>query len=163
MDDPEAVERLHTAVRPWTEGKSGKVEAKLFALEPAVDGASVGGWLLRALALEATTGTARVDCARVGPEASFGPLFSAASNGGAYSSGLGGAYGRLAAWASFGALVGAPPTADVATLEALGNTCTFLAFRAPGPWFYDIAWDFGALALRPDGRSVAILAATDAE
>jgi len=162
VDDPEIALRMSAAVRPWGEGKSGKIEAKVFSLSPAVDRNSVGSWLLRALPLEATTATARLDCTRTGPEGVFGPLFSAASNGGAYSSGLGGAYGRLAAWTSLGALVGLS-SSDPAAIDAIAAKATFLGFRAPGPWFYDVAWDLGALALRPDGKTVAVLAATDTE
>jgi hypothetical protein len=163
VDEAGVTERLTSAVRPWAEGKSGKVEAKVFTLTPEVASSALGSWLLRALPLESTTATARLDVSRTGPEGVFGPLFSAASNGGAYSSGLGGAYGRLAAWTSLGALVGAPAGADVAAIDTLAAASTFLTFRAPGPWFHDVAWDVGALALRSDGRSAAVLAATDAE
>ncbi len=163
VDDAGVTERMMSAVRPWAEGKNGKAEAKVFTLEPQVAGTALGSWLLRALPLESTNGTARLDVSRTGPEGVFGPLFSAASNGGAYSSGLGGAYGRLAAWTTLGALVGAPAGADVTTIDELATTSAFLTFRAPGPWFHDVAWDLGALALRPDGRSVAVLAATDNE
>jgi hypothetical protein len=163
VEDAGTIERLHAAVRPWSEGKSGKVEAKVFALAPSVEMHSLGSWLLRALPLDSTAATARLDVSRTGPEGVFGPLFSAASNGGAYSSGLGGAYGRLAAWTSLGALVGAPAKVDVDAIDALAIRSAFLTFRAPGPWFHDVAWDLGALALRPDGRTAAILAATDTE
>ncbi len=163
VDEASVIERMLAAVRPWTEGKNGKAEAKVFALEPQVARGALGSWLLRALPLESAGQSARLDVARTGPEGVFGPLFSAASNGGAYSSGLGGAYGRLAAWTSLGALVGAPEGADVATIDKLTTTSTFLTFRGPGPWFHDVAWDLGALALRPDGRTVAVLAATDNE
>lgn len=160
-DDPALVDRLLAAVKPWTEGKHGKAEAKVFTVAPAVDAAAAGSWLLRALALEATNAAARLECGRIAVEGIFGPLFSAASNGGAYSAGLGGAYGRLAAWTSLGALVGAPAGAELDAIEALARKATFLTFRAPGPWFHDVAWDIGALALRDGGASVAVLAATD--
>jgi hypothetical protein len=165
VDDHAVIERMTSAVRPWTEGTSGKAEAKVFALDPPVSASVLGSWLLRALPLDSTTAAARLDVSRTGPEGVFGPLFSAASNGGAYSSGLGGAYGRLAAWISLGALVGAPVSleVDVEAIDKLASTAAFLTFRAPGPWFHDVAWDLGALVLRSDGRSAAVLAATDAE
>src|SRR5262245_37963391 len=50
VDDPETADRLTAAVRPWMEGKSGKVEAKLFELSPALEPRALGSWLLRALA-----------------------------------------------------------------------------------------------------------------
>jgi hypothetical protein len=163
LDDAGVIERMIAAVRPWAEGKSGKVEAKLFTIALPVEGNALGSWLLRALPLDATAAVARLDCSRVSADGVFGPLFSAASNGGAYSSGLGGAYGRLAAWTSLGALVGAPDGADIDTIDATSARCAFLSFRAPGPWFHDIAWDLGCLTLRADGSSVAVLAASDNE
>ena len=44
----------------------------------------------------------------------------------------------------------------------VSNGAAFLSFRAAGPWFHDVAWDLGFLALRSEGTSVAVLAATDA-
>ncbi|MBN9160173.1 MAG: hypothetical protein J0I07_04385 [Myxococcales bacterium] len=163
VDDPGVIDLMTAAVRPWAEGKSGKVEAKVFALDPQVSSSAVGSWLLRALPLESTAASARLDVSRIGPEGVFGPLFSAASNGGAYSSGLGGAYGRLAAWISLGALVGASEGAGVDAIAKLAASSTFLTFRTPGPWFHDVAWDLGVLVVREGGRSVAVLAATDTE
>lgn len=161
VDDAAMIDRLATAVRPWSDASNGKIEAKVFAIEPALEGGHVGRWLLRALPLDATAGVARLDVERTGPDAVFGALFSAASNGGAYSAGLGGAYGRRAAFTSLAALSGESEDATADAIDATASQCAFLTFRAPGPWFHDVAWDFGALALRRDGKSVAVLAATD--
>jgi hypothetical protein len=93
-------------------------------------------------------------------------LFAAAANGGAYSSGLGGAYGRLAAWTSLGALIDAPATAKPAEIDAAAPSAQFLVFGAAssaGGWWHDIAWDIGLLAVRSGGASVAVLAATDTD
>ncbi len=161
IDDPKTIERLATAVRPWSDASNGKIEAKLFALEPAIDIGALGRWLLRVLPLDATAGVARLEVERAPADAVFGALFSAASNGGAYSAGLGGAYGRRAAFTSLAALVGEPEDATARAIDEASSACGFLTFRAPGPWFHDVAWDLGALALRPDGKSVSVLAATD--
>ena len=162
-----ADDRLSAAVKPWADGKRGKVEAKIFSLAKDLDPNEVGSWLVRALPLESIEDATKLVCVRVVGEGVFGPLFAAAANGGAYSPGLGGAYARLAAWTSFGALVGAPAHGflDVAALDALearGAACVYLSFRTSGPWFHDVAWDLGILAVRDDGKSVAVLAATDA-
>ncbi len=162
-----ADDRILAAVKPWAEGKRGKVEAKIFSLANEVEPNAVGSWLLRTLPLESIEGATKIVCVRVAGEGVFGPLFAAAANGGAYSPGCGGAYGRLAAWTSFGALVGEPAhgLVDARALDALearSAACVYLSFRTPGPWFHDVAWDLGILALRDDGKSVAVLAATDA-
>jgi hypothetical protein len=155
--------RLVEAFRPWIESSSGKSEAKVFTLAPAVDVLEVGRWLVRALALESLASAKDVQVQRVEVEVAWGGLFAAAANGGAYSSGLGGAYGRRAAWTSLGALVGAEPSAPVVGIDELACESALLLFRASGPWFHDVAWDLGIAALRPDGDSVAVVAATDCD
>jgi len=149
---------LATAVKPWA-GPNGRLEARVFTLEPALRDDAFGRWLLRNLPLVSTR-EAKLDGSRIGVESAFGMLFAAACNGGASGSALGGAYGRLAAWASFAALVDTSgPAPDVARAA---RRAAFLSFSAAGPWFHDVAWDLGLVALRPGGGSVAVLAATDA-
>ncbi|MEU6055809.1 DUF6183 family protein [Streptomyces xanthochromogenes] len=77
-------------------------------------------------------------------------LFAAASTGGAYNSGSRGAYGRLAAWQSFGALAGCPEGAPFAEVEARAADCTWYEFEADTKWFEQAAWDVGLAALTPD-------------
>ncbi|HSO38696.1 MAG TPA: DUF6183 family protein [Labilithrix sp.] len=156
-------ERLLEAVTPWTSGSNGNAEAKVFTLTPPIAGVAPGKWLLRALPLDCLEGAAALRAERTGPEAVWGALFAAAANGGAYSSGLGGAYGRRAAWTSLAALVDAGVDASPALVDERAGTCTFLMFGAAGGWWNDVAWDIGALAVRPDGASVAVLAATDTD
>ena len=155
-------ERLLEAVEPWTTGSNGKGEAKLFRLAPPLGGAAPGKWLLRALPIESKEGDA-LHADRCGPEVVWGVLFAAASNGGAYSSGFGGAYGRRAAWRSLGALTEAPETATIEEIDAIAQKTMFLHYGASGGWWNDIAWDIGILALRDGGASLAVLAATDAD
>jgi hypothetical protein len=90
-------------------------------------------------------------------------LFSAASGGGAYNNGLRGAYGRLAMWQSLAGLAGAPPGAGLEEVAAVARSCLWLEFWAATPWFYGVAWDLGLVAVRPDGLSLAVLAATDTD
>jgi hypothetical protein len=156
--------RLEVAFEPWVRHSNGKVEAKVFALSPAVSAGTLGKWLLRALPLDCLEDAKRVVCDRVTPAAVFGALFAASANGGAYSSGSGGAYGRRGAWTSMGALIDAPPAASVEEIEALARSSAFLLFSAPeSSWFHDVAWDVGALALRPGGATVAVVAGTDTD
>ncbi len=161
--DAAVEQRLLDAVAPWTSGSNGNAEAKVFTLTPALRGVAPGRWLLRALPLACLEGSAALRTERTGPEAVWGALFAAAANGGAYSSGLGGAYGRRAAWTSLAALVAAAPEAPPAAVDTLASNCMFLMFGAAGGWWHDVAWDIGALAVRPDGASLAVLAATDTD
>lgn len=164
IEDPALERRIAEAARPWTERSSGRSEAKVFSVAPPVL-ASSGKALLRALPLECLAGASRVEAAFVQASAVFGTLFAAAANGGAYSSGFGGAYGRLAAWRSYGALVGAPEDAAIDEIETRGAACAFLSFGADSdaPWFHGVAWDFGLACVRDRGATVAVLAATDTD
>jgi hypothetical protein len=163
IEDAALEARLRESVLPWTTGSNGKAEAKAFRLEPALTSASPGRWLLRALALECVEGAQALHAERTSADTAWGALFAASANGGAYSSGLGGAYGRRAAWVSLAALVDAPSGASPAQLDALAPSAQFLMFGAPGGWWNDVAWDVGVLVVRPGGDSVAVLAATDAD
>ena len=163
IEDAALEARLRESVLPWTTGSNGKAEAKAFRLEPALTSASPGRWLLRALALECVEGAQALHAERTSADTAWGALFAASANGGACSSGLGGAYGRRAAWVSLAALVDAPAGASPAQLDALAPSAQFLMFGAPGGWWNDVAWDVGVLVVRPGGDSVAVLAATDAD
>lgn len=164
IEDPSLEARLRESVLPWTTGSNGKAEAKAFRLEPALGPASPGRWLLRALALDCIEGAEGLRAERTSADPVWGALFAASANGGAYSSGLGGAYGRRAAWVSMAALLDAPASATPAQLDALAPSAQFLMFgAASSEWWHDVAWDVGVLAVRPAGDSVAVLAATDTD
>ena len=163
IEDAKLEGRLRESVLPWTTGSSGKAEAKAFRLEPALGSASPGRWLLRALALDCIEGAHALRAERTSADTVWGALFAASANGGAASSGLGGAYARRAAWVSLAALIDAKPDATLAELDALAPSAQFLMFGASGEWWNDVAWDLGVLAVRQDGASVAVLAATDAD
>lgn len=91
-------------------------------------------------------------------------LLTAAVRPPAYGAGLGGAYGRLAAWRSLGALAGAPADAPItSTAELVRQTRWFRVGAGSSRWFHDIAWDLAVAALRPGGRDIAVLAATDTD
>ena len=161
--DEEVTHRLGAAFLPWTSGPKGRIETKVFDLAPSIPLAHAGRWLLRALPLESMQDASDAVIGRGEPEAVWGRLFAAGANGAASTWGLGGAFGRRAAWTSFGALVGAAADASPGTISDLARRCSFLLFGASGPWFHDVAWDVGVLALRADGVSVAVIAASDAD
>jgi hypothetical protein len=91
----------------------------------------------------------------------FDTLFGAASNGGAYGGAEFGAYGRLAAWQSLAALTGAGASASYDDVYKSAVESNWYSLTSTSKWFYNIAWDFGIVCLRPDKRHIAILAASD--
>ena len=70
------------------------------------------------------------------------------------------ASGRYRTWKALGGLSGAPSDASVEEINTLCNECWWFGFNADGKWFYDNSLDIGLIALRPDGKSLALLAAT---
>lgn len=150
-------------VREWKENSNGKFEAKLFQSTAPISITDVSAKQLLNLQLECFSGATLSDLKvdEVKADCAFALLFSAASVGGAYPSGKEGAYGRLAAWKSLAALVG---VADGANFDEVANAAkqsSWCSIHSKAKWFYNVAWDFGIVCLRPDKRHIAVLAATD--
>lgn len=91
-------------------------------------------------------------------------LYTIAAHGGAYDTGKQGAYGRLAAWQSLAGLSGAGADAPADEVAQLARDTTWFRFESDAEWFHnDIGNDIGIAALSPDGRRVAVLAATNTD
>lgn len=150
-------------VRKWEEHSNGKFEAKLFQTTSPVSVADISAKHLLNLQLECLVGAKQRDVKVdiVTPERLFAILVSAASNGGAYPSGVEGAYGRLAAWKSLAAIVGIANNASFDEVSSAVKQSGWCSFEASTEWFYNVAWDFGIVCVRPDKRHIAVLAATD--
>lgn len=138
---------MTAAVTTWLTESNGKAEAAVFTLESPL--AAVGIRTLESLGLESLAGNG-LALTEATLEDVVPMLFAAAANGGAYDHGAGGAYGRAATWATVQAL---------AAGEAEGSR--WWTFAAANDWFHRVAWDLGVVCVRPDGRSLAVLAATD--
>lgn len=90
-------------------------------------------------------------------------LYTTAASGGMYHPGVHGAYGRLAAWRSIAGLCGAGATATAAAVAHRARACAWYRFEADSEWFFNEIYDYGIAALTPDGRHLAVLAATDTD
>ncbi len=88
-------------------------------------------------------------------------LFSAASNGGAYSPSPGGALARLRVWTSLRALLGLPADLPVDEVAHAAAKATWIQLATNDDWFYDVAWDVWLVVT--DGASVTTVAATDTD
>ena len=124
---------IGSAVANWAEGSNGRIEARTFALDADLHPDAVGTTLL-SLGLES------LQSLNPGPgpcsaTPAWQQLFTAASTGGAYNSGDFGAYGRLFAWRSVAALVGAPQDASTANVEALAHASSWYSYAGPTDWF----------------------------
>jgi hypothetical protein len=143
---------------------NGRWEARAFSLhERAVN---EGPWSVRSLPLECLEGAEPSDVreALVSDQVAFGALWSLFTQGGAYSEGDSAAYARLYAWRSLGALCDvalAEPLASVRERAARARFTTFASRSSR--WFDHVCVDVGLACLRPDGRSMMVLAATDSD
>jgi uncharacterized protein (TIGR02996 family) len=156
--------RAGAAVRNWQAESNGRIEAGVFRASRPVQDDDLSVALVRSLGMECLAGlTEGGQVGRIRPSRAMTLLFAAAANGGAYNRGLGGAYGRLAAWESLGALAGAAPGVPAEDVAGLAERCLWLSFTADSDWFYNVAWDLGLVAIRPDRETLAVLAATDTD
>lgn len=151
---------MASAVANWVDESNGRAEARTFASDAPVD-ADPATFL--ALGLECLDGAKVLSVSPCPPAHAWRVLFAAASSGGAYNSGDHGAYGRLAAWQSMAGLSGAGDGAAAEEVEARVRECAWYAFDAATSWFEQVAWDIGLAATTPDGRGLAVLAATDTD
>lgn len=153
------------AVANWVEESNGRTEARIFALAEPLNGDTVASAIV-ALGLDCLKGTGKerkFSASSIAPAYAWRVLFAAASTGGAYNSGILGAYGRLAAWQSLAGLSGAAEGATFGEVEQRVRDCAWYGFDADTKWFKRVAWDLGLAAVTPDGRRLAVLAATDTD
>jgi uncharacterized protein (TIGR02996 family) len=164
LDDTSAGQ-ISAAVSPWHGQSNGRIEARVFRSARPLGEADLSVAMLRSLGLQALAGAAEggIRAGRVQPKQGLNLLFTAAAIGGAYAGSLLGAYGRLEAWHSMAGLVGASAGESVEALATLAERCLWVSFNADSAWYYHVCWDVGLLAVRPDRRSVAVLAATDSD
>jgi uncharacterized protein (TIGR02996 family) len=156
---------LFAAVAGWEEESNGSLEGALFRLDRPLHLGAVGRSWFAALPADSLGGSTRGAgwfVNRITAAGALATLFGAASGGGAYGRREWGAYGRLHAWQSLGALAGCEPDASAETVAAEAERCEWLAYGG-ADWFYQITTDLGLLCVRPDHLTVALLAATDTD
>ncbi|MFC5718587.1 DUF6183 family protein [Streptomyces gamaensis] len=160
-----AAKSISAAVSNWSMESNGQVEARTFALPEPLPPEAVPATLdsLPLDSFKAPSAGNRPALYRCSATAAWRQLFAAASQGGAYNEGLRGAYGRLAAWQSLAALSGVPEHASSEEIEQAALACDWYSFGAGTKWFYNVMWDIGLVAVTPDGRRLAVLAATDTD
>lgn len=165
--DPRELEPIGAAVRGWQESSNGRVEIHVYCFGRRCLEGEVTGEFLSSLGLSCVRGQTPAE----GPTVSGVPvtrainvLFASSANGGAYGGARRGAYGRLEAWTSIAALCGTPMSAGYDKIIKAAESSSWLELDTSNyPWFDRVAWDLGLCVLRPDERSLAVLAATDTD
>ncbi|MEV7215369.1 DUF6183 family protein [Kitasatospora cineracea] len=180
-----AAAALGSATANWSTDSNGRTEARVFRFRTPLDPAAATDpsalrTLLPGLPLHCLAGTrhparnrrnttphpagpAGLAVRAAGAGQVWSLLHAAATHGGAYGPGLGDAPGRLAAWRSLAALADCPGTADTDEVESAADEYAWFTFTSDSTWFDQVAWDLGVLALSPDRRRLAVLAATDTD
>lgn len=156
---------MTAAVSNWVEESNGRVEARTFEFAEPLGTGSVAAAVVT-LGLACMDGAPAKACFSVtgsAPAQLWRILFAAAASGGAYNSGHYAAYGRLAAWRSLAGLSGCPADATAGEVEARVQNCAWYELSATTAWFEQVAWDVGVIAVGPEGRDLAVLAATDTD
>ena len=150
-------------VQSWTKHSNGKFEAKLFEISSYISAANVSTKQLLKLRLQCLAGATpgQIKLEQVRADKIFELLFGAASSGGMYPPGEGGAHGRLAAWQSLAQLTGAGAEGSVDDVYLAAKGCSWWSISSTSKWFYNIARDFAVVCLRQDKRHISVLAATD--
>jgi uncharacterized protein (TIGR02996 family) len=160
-NDVASIAELQASVQMWGEESSGCVEAQVFRVASPLTSDDLSVPLLQEMRLDCLAGARDIRAKRISLREVISLLFRAAADGGAYTRGVKGAYGRFAMWRSIAALAGAAPSEDIEIVARLAERCVWVYFDAASDWFHQLAWDLGVMALRPDGMSLAVLAATD--
>jgi hypothetical protein len=114
---------ISSAVENWTQGSNGRIEARVFNFAQEIGDAVVPA-ALQASGLECLRdreARGALSISTCTSAEAWRVLFAAASSGGAYNHGCYGAYGRLLAWRSIGALAGAAE--DTAAAESVTSGC----------------------------------------
>lgn len=157
---------VFAAVRSWRAESGGSYEACLFRLERELSTSTVSRLWFTRLPAGSVDGSIVSNSWRVNRMVAanmLARLFEAAQNGGAYGRGEFGAYGRLHAWQSLGALAGCAPEASIEEVAREAERCAWFSF-AGSAWFDVVEHlNLGAICVRADRRTVALLAATDAD
>jgi predicted outer membrane repeat protein len=151
------LELMKTVIFTW------QYEVHIFEADILLEVTDVSPSLLKSLRLDSTKEAERINLLPITANFALASLFSIACNGGPYERGMRGALGRFQTWQSVAGLVGASKETLVETIAELAEQCQWFFFGTDKGWFWNYGWDIGLVVLRPDRKTLAVLAATDTD
>ena len=166
IDDPEYFAEMSRAVDNWEQESNGRYVTQQFVTQRPIDERTLSeSNLLLKLGLRCLPklSSGNVYVRPVNSQRVINLLFSAAANGGAYNRGSGNAYGRLHAWQSVRSLMKLTKDTPIHALEEHMAKCIWMTFESDSNWFYQVAWDFGIIAISEDRHTISVLASTDTD
>jgi uncharacterized protein (TIGR02996 family) len=158
--EPEPDGLAWAAVWGWRDNPNGRLEGREFTLpEPFSEREEWDGWF-ESLPLEsvARVNDSRCRVGRLQAEEAYRNLFLAARFADVAGHAVGSAYARLHAWESLSWLVGAGGDQTCEQIAESAERCRWFAYDTD--WFLRTLWDVALVCVRPNGRSLAVLAAT---
>jgi len=139
----------------------GRREALICEFETPLTDAYLQAKLLTHLDLKCVEGATAIRWQPESPEHIFNILSSVAASGGPQLMGMGVGVGRFLAWKDMAALMGMDELSPIEDLDAQTRLCKWFAFTSNSKWF--LGNDMGIAALRPDGRTLVIAAASSGD
>ncbi|MER5467165.1 DUF6183 family protein [Streptomyces sp. NPDC002685] len=149
---------LRTAVNTWEGEPNFRIEARVFEFAATLYPPYVPS-VLASLDLACLEGLDPQEkwVKTCEPGELWARLFWISANAGTREEG---AYGRLAAWRTLAALCGAPDGASADEVGERAEACHWFTFDAATDWFSQGVSGLAVATLTPDGRRLAVLAAT---
>ncbi|UBV44102.1 DUF6183 family protein (plasmid) [Deinococcus taeanensis] len=160
-DDEVVVEALGAPFHLWQQESNASLETRAFRLDAPLsrlDASLVGRLPVASVASPATTRVATSSGREV-----FVELFAAGLSGGAYGGAVYAATARWLAWRAMGGLTGVSINEGREAVLAAVNDSRFYWYYDPESRFYEEVFDFAAACLRPGGRTLVLLAASDTD
>lgn len=141
----------------------GHLEVFICEFETPLTDAHLQAKLLTKFDLKCMEGATAIRWQSESPDHVFNTLLSIAATGARYSGGiygqsLGIGFGRLLAWGDLAVLLGMDVFSPKEDLDAGARSCKWFGFTSNSKWF--AGKDIGIAALRPDGRTLVIAAAS---
>lgn len=149
------------AVNNWLVESNGKQVVRMATIKQGIpDAEEIIGTLFSDIFAKGT----KLNIAKCVPSRVFSMLYSAASSGGAYSSGEEGAYGRLKAWYSFLGLCSIEFQSNK-IMETIADLDNYIWFEfISDVWFYrQLHWDIGLICIDKRNKRIYSLIASDTD
>jgi hypothetical protein len=153
-------EGMLSALAYWLANANGKADVRLYKSEKVIDPQQLGPDTLRALGIESASTNPVIRS--LDAHFAYSLVFEKSVHG-PYSKVVSSAQCRFLAWETLSAVAGVDRNAPYEIRNRVISDTVWFTFIDAGGWFYLDSWDVGLVALRPDRKTLVVLAATDTE
>jgi hypothetical protein len=153
--DPEIHERIIAVTEDWP-----RFTAHIFKARKTLRASDISPALLARSGGACFDSASHIALQRISLREVYKGLFATIEGGPTYGPGTTPAIARHRTWKSLSGLCGAAQAASVEEINTICEQSQWFSFGADGTWFYASLWGLGLIALRPDGKTLALFAAT---